>query len=108
MAPRPTACTFHLTFRSSSIGRLPLTIAKSHALIKNVNRASRGSNAAELQKNADGSVDLYVGPKPLAGKESNWIPTDAARGFELMVRLYGPTKALFDKQWKLSDVEQVK
>jgi hypothetical protein len=58
--------------------------------------------------NSDGSVDLFVGSKASEGKESNWIPTDAARGFELMVRLYGPTKALFDKQWKLPDIEQVK
>ena len=81
---------------------------QTHALIKNASRASRASNAAEVQKNADGSVDLYIGPRPPAGKESNWIPTNAARGFELMVRLYGPTKAFFEKQWKLSDVEEVR
>jgi hypothetical protein len=81
---------------------------QTHALIKNVNRASRASNAAEVQKNADGSVDIYFGPKPPAGKESNWVPTDPARKFELMFRLYAPTKALFEKTWKLSDVEEVK
>ncbi len=81
---------------------------QTHALIKNVNRASRASNVAELQKNVDGSVDIYFGPKPPAGQESNWVPTDPARGFELMLRLYGPTKTFFDKQWKLGDVEEVK
>jgi hypothetical protein len=81
---------------------------QTHALIKNMNRASRASNAADLQKNTDGSVDLFIGPSAPAGKESNWIPADPAREFELMVRLYGPTRAFFDKQWKLSDVEQVK
>jgi hypothetical protein len=80
---------------------------QTHALIKNVNRASRASNAAEVQKNADGSVDIYFGPKAPAGKESNWVPTDPARKFELMFRLYAPTKALFDKTWKLPDVEEV-
>ena len=80
---------------------------QTHALIKNVDRASRASNAAEVQKNADGSVDIYFGPKAPAGKESNWVPTDPARKFELMFRLYGPTKALFEKAWKLPDVEQV-
>ncbi len=80
----------------------------THALIKNVSRASRASNAADVQKNADGSVDLYVGPRAPTGKDTNWIPTDPARGFELMVRLYGPTQAFFDKQWKLGDVEEVK
>jgi hypothetical protein len=81
---------------------------QTHALIKNVNRASRASNNAEVQKNVDGSVDLYFGPKAPAGKESNWVPTDPARKFELMFRLYAPTKALFEKTWKLPDVELVK
>jgi hypothetical protein len=80
---------------------------QTHALIKNVSRASRASNSAEVKKNADGSVDLYFGPKAPAGKESNWVPTDPARKFELMFRLYAPTKALFDKTWKLPDVEKV-
>jgi len=50
---------------------------------------------------------MYFGPKSPAGKESNWVPTDPARKFELMFRLYAPTKALFDKAWKLPDVEKV-
>jgi hypothetical protein len=64
---------------------------ETHALVKNVNRASRASNGAEVKKNADGSVDLYIGPKAPAGQESNWIPTDPARKFEFMFRLYGPS-----------------
>lgn len=80
---------------------------ETHALIKGVDRASRASNAAELQKNADGSVDIWFGPKEPDGKETNWIPTDPERRFELMFRLYGPTKDLFDKKWTLPDVERV-
>jgi hypothetical protein len=80
---------------------------QTHALIKNVNRASRASNSAEVQQNADGSVDLYLGPKAPEGKASNWIPTDPARPFEVMFRLYGPEKALFDKAWKLPDIEKI-
>ena len=79
----------------------------THALVKNVDRASRASNNAEVKRNGDGSVDLYVGAKPPAGQESNWIPTDPARKFELMFRLYGPKKELFDKVWALPDVETI-
>ena len=46
-----------------------------------------------MQKNANGSVDVYFGPAAPAGKESNWVPTDPKRGFELMFRAYAPTKA---------------
>ena len=80
---------------------------QTHALIKGVDRASRASNAAELQRNADGSTDISFGPKVPAGKEANWIPTDSERGFELMFRFYGPTKALFEKAWALPDVEKI-
>jgi len=78
---------------------------ETHALIKGVERASRASNAAELQKNADGSVDIWFGPKAPDGKDTNWIPTNPDRRFELMFRFYAPTRPLFDKTWKLPDVE---
>jgi len=76
----------------------------THALIRNVDRASRASNNTELLKNPDGSVDVYLGPKAPAGKEANWIPTDPKRGFEVMFRAYGPKK---EKQWKMPDLEVV-
>lgn len=77
----------------------------THALIRNVDRASRASNNTELLKNPDGSVDVYLGPKAPAGKEANWIPTDAKRGFEVMFRAYGPKKEFMEKQWKMPDLE---
>jgi hypothetical protein len=66
---------------------------ETHALIRNMPRASRSSQIPELQKNADGSVDIFLGPKAPKGKDANWIPTDARRDFEVMFRLYAPTKA---------------
>jgi len=79
----------------------------THGLIRDVNRASRSSQIPELQKNADGSVDVFFGPSAPAGKESNWVPTKADRGFEVLFRFYGPEKSLFEKKWKLPDVEKV-
>jgi hypothetical protein len=60
-----------------------------------------------MRKNADGSVDVFFGPKAPEGKEANWVPTDPKRGFEVIFRLYAPTKALFDKTWVLPDIEKV-
>lgn len=79
----------------------------THALIKNLDRASRASNDTSLQKNADGSIDIYFGPKAPDSKDSNWIPTDRNGGFEVLFRLYGPTKALFDKSWVLPDIDKL-
>ncbi|SDE83016.1 DUF1254 domain-containing protein [Terriglobus roseus] len=79
----------------------------THALVKNLDRASRASNDASLQKNSDGAVDIYFGPKAPAGKDSNWVPTDPNRQFEVLYRIYGPTKALFDKTWTLPDIERL-
>jgi hypothetical protein len=52
--------------------------------------------------------DVYFGLKAPAGKESNWIPTNANGKFEVLFRFYGPEKPLFDKTWKLPDIEKVK
>ena len=79
---------------------------ETHALIKHMDRASRASNSVDIQKNVDGSIDIYLGPKAPAGKQSNWIPTNPHSRFELMFRAYGPSKAFFEKQWKLPDVEK--
>lgn len=80
----------------------------THALFREMSRASRGSNSPGLQKNVDGSVDVYFGPTAPIGKESNWIPTKAGELFEVLFRLYGPEKPFFDKTWKLPDVEELK
>ena len=54
----------------------------------------------------DVGADIAV-PQAPAGKESNWVPTDAKGRFEVLFRFYGPEKPLFDKTWKLSDIERV-
>ena len=59
------------------------------------------------KKNDDGSCDLYFGPRPPAGKQSNWVPTDASGKFEVVFRLYGPEMAFFEKKWTLPDIERV-
>ena len=52
-------------------------------------------------------MDVWFGPEAPAGKESNWIPTNADGRFELIFRFYGPEPALFDKTWVLPDLERV-
>jgi len=79
----------------------------THAFIREVPREGRSSQSAGLQWNSDGSADIYFGPSPPDGKESNWVPTKPGRGFEAMARFYGPKPALFDKSWQLGDLEKI-
>ena len=80
----------------------------THALIRNRRWSSRSSQTPGIQKNTDGSVDIYFGPKAPTGKESNWVPTSADGQFEVLFRFYGPEKPLFDKKWQLPDIEKSK
>jgi len=79
------------------------------AFINNpLDRAGLGSlNMEQMQKNADGSVDVYIGPKAPVGLQSNWIPTLGKEPY-VWLRLYGPEEAFWNKSFKMPDVELVK
>jgi len=66
------------------------------------------SSRDDITKNADGSVDLYFGPQPPAGKPANnWIKTLPQKGWFTYFRLYAPTQPYFDKTWVLPDIEKI-
>ncbi len=58
------------------------------------------------QKNDDGSITLYFGPKSPKGKEKNWIKTVPGKGWFVLLRLYGPEKPFFEKQWIPNDFQK--
>jgi hypothetical protein len=68
---------------------------------------SLGSRDKPVQ-NADGSTDLYFGPKAPEGKAGNWLATVPGKGYFAILRLYGPTEAAIEKSWKPGDIEEVK
>lgn len=68
---------------------------------------SLGSRDKPVQ-NADGSTDVYLGPKAPDGQQANWLATVPGRGYFAILRLYGPTEAAIDKSWKPGDIEKVK
>ncbi|MGR9356608.1 DUF1254 domain-containing protein [Rhizobium leguminosarum] len=78
----------------------------THALIRGRKLASRSSLSPGLVTNADGSIDVFFGPKAPQGKDANWVSTDPDGRFEVLFRLYGPEKPVFDKTWKLDDIEK--
>ena len=79
---------------------------QTHALIRNMSRASRSSQIADMQKNPDGSV-MFTWVRRPSWQGANWILTDPKRPFDVMFRAYAPTKAFFEKTWKLPDIPRV-
>ena len=79
----------------------------TRALILNEQKIADRSSRMDLRKNADGSVDIYCGPKAPAGFEKNWIPTVPGKNWFAYFRFYQPTEAYFDRSWPLPDFERV-
>ena len=63
----PPVCRSNATSVRSSLPGSPTR--------KNMRRASRATNAADMQKNAEGAIDLELGPKSPRGQriEPNYI-----------------------------------
>jgi hypothetical protein len=60
-----------------------------------------------IKKNADGSVTVWFAPKAPAGEEGNWIQTMPGKGWNVLLRLYGPLEPWFDESWKPGDIELI-
>jgi hypothetical protein len=52
-------------------------------------------------------VDVYFGPKPPPGKESNWVQTWPGKGWNVILRLYGPLQPWFEKTWRPGEIEEM-
>jgi hypothetical protein len=80
----------------------------TRSMLQNPSGDAAHSSYDKLKANADGSIDLYFGPKAPAGFESNWTETVPGKGFYPMFRFYTPKPGVFDGTWTLPDVELVK
>jgi hypothetical protein len=65
------------------------------------------SYAEGLQKNADGSFDIYFAPEAPAGKESNWLQTIPGKSWFIILRMYGPLQPWIDQTWRPGEIELV-
>jgi hypothetical protein len=66
-----------------------------------------GSENKDLVINPDKSVDVWFGPSALKGHEANWVQTIPGKGWNVLLRLYGPGQSWFDKTWKPGEFEAV-
>lgn len=67
------------------------------------------NSMGKLKYSPDRSIDLYFGPKkPANVPASNFVGTNPGKGFFMILRLYSPGKAYFDKTWKPDDIVKMK
>ncbi len=66
---------------------------------------SVSSQNKNVKVNADGSVDVWFGPKAPLGMEGNWIQTIPGKGWFMILRLYGPLEPWFNKTWRPGEIE---
>jgi hypothetical protein len=58
--------------------------------------------------NPDTSVDVYFGPMAPAGHEANWVQTIPGKGWNVLLRLYGPLQPWYDQTWRPGEIELTK
>jgi hypothetical protein len=66
------------------------------------------SQNEKLKPAADGSYELWFGPKAPTGKEDSFVRTAPGKGWFAILRIYGPTKPWFDKSWRPGEIEAMK
>ncbi len=79
--------------------------AQTAGFLRKSSRINVDSYDNGLQRNADGSIDVYFGPRPPSDKTANWIQTVEGKDWFVFFRFYGPRAAVFDKSWVLNDIE---
>jgi hypothetical protein len=78
----------------------------TRCIIQNETNVPDHVSLQDLDQNADGSVDIYLGPASPDGHEKNWIQTVPGRAWYAYLRLYGPTQDYFDRSWAIPDIEK--
>ncbi|WP_231955320.1 DUF1214 domain-containing protein [Aquiflexum balticum] len=72
-----------------------------------VSSVAINSRMQDIKRNADGSIDIYIGAKAPEGYESNYMKAVGTDGWFVIFRLYAPLQAYFDKTFVLPDFEVV-
>jgi hypothetical protein len=73
-----------------------------------IGRYTIGDRTAGLKRNADGSLDIWIGRTDPGGERSaNWLPAPRSGPFSLFLRAYLPRPELLDGRFRLPAVEEV-
>jgi hypothetical protein len=58
-----------------------------------------------IRENPDGGITIWFGPKAPASHEMNWVQTMPGKGYNVLLRLYGPLEPWFNQTWRPGDFE---
>ena len=78
--------------------------AETRSLLQNGQPKPSLSTYDKPDANADGSVDVFFGPRAPKGREKNWVKTLPGKGWFPYLRLYGPLQPFFDQTWRPDDI----
>jgi hypothetical protein len=80
----------------------------TRGMIINPQGKTEVNSRQDLVGNADGSVRLVFSPsKPAGVPDANWIQTNPEKGFFAYFRWYSPTRAFFDRSWKMGNIVEM-
>ncbi len=72
-----------------------------------ISRYAIGDRTPGLVRNADGSLDIWIGrTDPGGARSANWLPAPQAGPFGLTMRLYLPRAEVLDGRWRLAAIEK--
>lgn len=77
----------------------------TRTFIANAAKGRHLSSNDKLKKNADGSTDIFIGPRSPEGMESNWIETIPGSEIFIGLRTYGPEKSVLEGAYKIPRFE---
>jgi hypothetical protein len=79
-----------------------------YRVVPNALKRYNFNNHSALQKEADGSLKIGIGPRPVKGvPESNWLPSAEGQPFSLTFRTYVP-KEIIRREWAPPPLVEVK
>ena len=81
--------------------------ADTRSLLQNGQPKPSLSTYDKPEANADGSVDVFFGPRAPKGKEKNWVKTVPGKGWFPYLRLYGPLQPFFEQTWRPDDIVKI-
>jgi hypothetical protein len=79
-----------------------------YRVVENPMKRYNLSSQSPMNKNADGSLSIWVGSTlPKGAIDSNWLPSPAGKGFALTLRMYVSKDDVLDGKWFAPPIQEL-